>query len=331
MTPKVLVTRDIRKIAGGDILNSAAEVCQLDISPHDSIIPRNELLEKIADKDGLLCLIGDTIDTAVIEAGKRLKIIANYGVGFDHIDVKTATARGIMVTNTPSEDIGIAVAESAWSLLMTITQRILEGDRWVRAGKYKGWDPALCIGADITGKTLGVVGLGKIGQEFARRARGWDMKVLYYDAVTIDPAIEKELGVERVALDRLIKESDFISLHCPLIPGKTHHLIGEEQLAMMKPTAYLVNTARGPVVDEKALVKALQKGRIAGAALDVFEDEPNLSPGLAELDNVILTPHLASASIRSRTAYATLSVNNLIAALKGETPPNLVNPEVAEK
>ncbi len=331
MKPKVFVTRDIRKIAGGKVLNSAEAVCELEISPHDRKIRKSELLEKVGDKEGLLCLIGDPIDKEVIEAGKNLRIIANYGVGFDHVNMKTATSRRIFVTNTPSEDISIAVAETTWALLLTITQQILEGDRDVRAGKYEGWDPAGWIGADITGNTLGIVGLGKIGQEVARRGRGWDLRLLYYDAVTIDPKIEEELGTKRVSLETLLKESDFVSLHCPLIPGKTFHLIGEKELSLMKPTAYIVNTSRGPVIDERALVKSLQEKRIAGAALDVFENEPQLSEGLADLDNVILTPHLGSASVRSRTAYATLSVKNLVAGLRGEIPPNLVNTELAKK
>lgn len=331
MKPKVFVTRDIRKIAGGEVLNSAETECELEISTHDRRIRKDELLEKLEDKEGLLCLVADPIDKEVVEAGKNLKIIANYGVGTDHIAVETATSREIFVTNTPSEDIGIAVAETTWALLLTATQQILEGDRDVRTGRYQGWDPAGWIGADIAGKTLGIVGLGKIGQEVARRGRGWDLRLLYYDAITIDPKIEEELGIERVSLETLLKESDFITLHCPLIPGKTYHLIGEKELSLMKPTAYLVNTSRGPVIDEKALVGFLQEKRIAGAALDVFENEPQLSEGLADLDNVILTPHLASASAKSRTAYAALSVKNLLVGLRGEIPPNLVNTELAKR
>lgn len=331
MKPKVFVTRDIRKIAGGEVLNSAETECELEISPHDRRILKDELLEKLEDKEGLLCLVADPMDKEVVEAGKNLKIIANYGVGTDHIAVETATSRGIFVTNTPSEDIGIAVAETTWALLLTATQQILEGDRDVRAGRYQGWDPAGWIGADIVGKTLGIVGLGKIGQEVARRGRGWDLRLLYYDAITIDPKIEEELGIEKVSLETLLKESDFITLHCPLIPGKTYHLIGEKELSLMKPTAYIVNTSRGPVIDEKALVGFLQEKRIAGAALDVFENEPQLSEGLSDLDNVILTPHLASASAKSRMAYAALSVKNLLAALRGEIPPNLVNTELAKR
>ncbi len=330
MNPKVFVTRDIRKIAGGEILNSAAAECDLEIFPHDRKASKSEILAGVKGKDGLLCLIGDPVDKEVIEASKNLRVIANYGVGFDHIDIKTATSRGIFVTNTPSEDIGVAVAESAWALLMTLTQQVIIGDRDVRAGKYEGWDPAKWIGSDIFGKTLGIVGLGRIGQEVAKRGQGWNLRMLYYDAIVIDPKIEQELGVERVSLETLVKESDFITLHCPLIPGKTFHLIGEKELSLMKPTTYIVNTARGAVIDEKALVKALKEGRIAGAALDVFENEPRLTEGLTDLDNVILTPHLGSASARSRTAYATLSVKNLLAGLRGEVPPNLVNVELAK-
>jgi len=309
-------------------LNSAEAECELEIFPHDRKIRKSELLEKVGDKKGLLCLIGNSVDKEVIEAGKNLKVIANYGVGTDHIDVETATSRGIFVTNTPSEDIGVAVAETVWALLLAVTQQVLIGDKDVRAGRYEGWDPAEWIGADIFGKTLGIVGLGRIGQEVARRGQGWNLRLLYYDVITIDPKIEQELGVERVSLETLLKESDFITLHCPLIPGKTYHLLGEKGLSLMKPTAYLVNTSRGPVIDEKVLVRFLQEKRIAGAALDVYENEPRLSEGLADLDNVILTPHLASASARSRTAYAVLSVKNLLAGLRGEIPPNLVNTEL---
>lgn len=328
MKPKVFVTRDIRKIAGGEVLNLAAAECELEIFPHDRKIRKSEILEKVGDKEGLLCMIGNPVDTEVVEAGKNLKIIANYGVGTDHIDAATATSRGIFVTNTPSEDIGVAVAESAWALLLTVTQQILIGDKDVRAGRYEGWDPTRWIGADIFGKTLGIVGFGRIGQEVARRGQGWNLRLLYYDVITVDPKIEQELGVERVSLETLLKESDFITLHCPLILGKTYHLIGEKELSLMKPTAYIVNTSRGAVVDEKVLVKFLQERRIAGAALDVYENEPHLSEGLADLDNVVLTPHLASASERSRTAYAALSVKNLLAGLRGEIPPNLVNTEM---
>ena len=203
-----------------------------------------------------------------------------------------------------------------------------EIDKDVRAGRFKGWGPADYIGADIIGKTLGIVGLGRIGKEVAQRARGWDLRLLYYDVIAIDPKIERELRIKRVPLETLLKESDFITLHCPLIPRKTYHLIGEKELSLMKPSAYLINISRGPVVDEKVLVKFLQEKRIAGVALDVYENEPRLTEGLADLDNAVLTPHLASASPRARRSYVALAIKNLLIGLRGQIPPNLVNEDV---
>jgi len=329
MKPKVFVTRNVLSKLAPDDFNLLEKECDLEVFPHDRIIQKKELIGRGKDKDGILISVGDPfIDKEVIEAGKNLKIIANVGVAFSGIDIEAATSKGIFVTNTPSEEISVAVAEATWALLLAVAKRIVEGDKDVRAGRFRGWGPADYIGADITGKTLGIVGLGRIGKEVAQRARGWDLRLLYYDVIEIDPEIEEELGVKRVSLETLLKESDFITLHCPLIPGKTYHLIGEKELSLMKPSAYLINVSRGPVVDEKVLVKFLQEKRIAGAALDVYENEPRLTEGLADLDNAILTPHLASASPRARRSYVALAIKNLLAGLRGEVPPNLVNEDV---
>lgn len=329
MKPKVFVTRNVLSKLAPDDFNLLEKECDLEVFPHNRIIQKKELIEREKDKDGILISVGDPfIDEEVIEAGKNLKIIANVGVAFSGIDIEAATSKGIFVTNTPSEEISVAVAEATWALLLAVAKRIVEGDKDVRAGRFRGWGPADYIGADIIGKTLGIVGLGRIGKEVAQRARGWDLRLLYYDVIEIDPKIEEELGVKRVSLETLLKESDFITLHCPLIPGKTYHLIGEKALSLMKPSAYLINVSRGPVVDEKVLVKFLQEKRIAGAALDVYENEPRLTEGLADLDNAILTPHLASASPRARRSYVALAIKNLLAGLRGEVPPNLVNKDV---
>jgi len=280
----------------------------------------------VKDKDGVLISVGDPyFDKDIIAAGSNLKIISTIGVAFSHIDIEAAAAKKISVTNSPSQDIASAVAEATWALLLAVTKRIVEGDRDVRAGRFLGWGPADYIGADIPEGTLGIVGFGRIGRKVAKMAQGWDMRILYADEIPADPATEKELNVTRVPLEKLLKESDFITLHCPLIPGKTFHLIGEKEFAMMKPNSYLVNVARGPVIDEKALVKVLKEKRIAGAALDVFENEPDLTEGMAELDNLVVTPHLASATWRARRSYVSLAIQNLLAGLRGEVPPNLVN------
>jgi len=221
-------------------------------------------------------------------------------------------------------------ADFAWALLMAIARRVVEADKFTREGKFKGWRPQLLLGSDVYGKTIGIVGMGRIGQAMARRARGFDMNILYYDEYRPDPEVEKELGLTYVPFDELLQKADYVSIHVPLMES-THHLIGERELKLMKKTAYLINSARGPIVDEKALVKALQEKEIAGAGLDVFEDEPELAPGLAELDNVVLAPHIASATIETRSKMATMAAEGCLSVLKGERPVNLVNEEVWDK
>lgn len=319
---KVFVTREI-PAPGLDLLRAE---CDLELNPHDRVLTREELLAGVRGKDGLLCLLTDTIDAAVMDAGRpTLKGIANYAVGFNNIEVAAATRRGLPVTNTPGV-LTETTADLAWTLLMAAARRIVEADKFLRSGKYRGWAPMLLLGQDIYGKTLGLVGLGRIGEAMARRARGFGMKILYHDARRRTPEEEQALGVEYRPLDELLEASDFVSLHVNLDSG-TRHLIGERELTLMKPTAILVNSSRGPVVDEAALVRALQAGTIKGAGLDVFEDEPALKPGLVECENAVLVPHIASASVDTRTRMATMAAENLLAMLRGEPIPNLVNPE----
>lgn len=321
--PRVFVTRQIPE----DGLKLLREQCEIEVSDYDGVIPRDLLLKKVKGVDGILSLLTDLIDKEVMNsAGPQLKVVSNYAVGYNNIDVEEATRRGIMVTNTPGV-LTETTADLAWALMMAIARRIVEGDKFVRAGKFRGWEPMLLLGTDLYGATLGIVGFGRIGQAMARRAIGFNMKVLYYDGNRVSEELEKELKATFVNLETLLRESDFITLHVPLTK-ETHHLIGEKELRMMKKESYLINTARGPVIDEKALAKALKENWIRGAALDVFENEPQVEPELLELDNVVLAPHLGSASYATRTRMSVMAAENLIKALSGETPPNLVNPEV---
>jgi len=324
MKPKVFVTRKLPEKA----LEMIRAECDMEINPHDRVLTKEEIISGVSGKDGLLCLLTDEIDEEIIDSGKNLRIIANYAVGYNNIDVGVATERKIPVTNTPGV-LTDTTADMAWALIFAIARRVVEADKFTKEGKYKGWGPMMFLGGDIYGKTLGVVGLGRIGKSVVKRAKGFDVKVLYFDAFRADEKVEKELGIEYVSLEELLKESDFVSIHVPLLPS-TRHLIGEKELLMMKKTAYLINNSRGPVIDEEALVKALRDKEIAGAALDVFENEPELSPGLADLENVVLTPHISSASIETRTKMAVMAAENLLAGLKGMRPPNIVNPEVLE-
>jgi glyoxylate reductase len=287
---------------------------------------RHRLLEAIGDKDGLLCMITDAVNEELLGRAPRLKMIANLGVGYNNIDVRAATTRGIPVSNTPGV-LTEATADLAFTLLLAVARRVVEGDRRVRAGEFTFWAPFLFLGREVSGKTLGIVGMGRIGKAVARRARGFDMPVLYHNRSRIESGEEDRLGARYAPLDELLQKSDFVSLHVPLT-AQTTHLIGAEQLAAMKPTAYLINTARGPIVNEQALLEALQARRIAGAALDVYENEPALTPGLTLLDNTLLLPHVGSATLETRTRMAAMAAQNLIAGLSGQTPPNVVNPDV---
>jgi glyoxylate reductase len=289
-----------------------------------------QLGDRARTHDALVTLLTDRVDRDLLEAGRgKLKIVANVAVGYDNIDVDAATEAGIMISNTPGV-LTETTADFAWALLMSVARRIPEAQGFLRAGRFHGWGIMMMLGEDVTGKTLGLAGFGRIGQGVAKRARGFDMRVLFYDPM---PGLEDaaaELGAERVDLETLLRESDFLSVHTPLTED-THHLIGSKQLAIMKSTSFLINTSRGSVVDEAALVEALRDGSIKGAALDVYEHEPNVHPGLLELDNAVITPHIASASVATRTRMATMAAENVIAALSGRRPASLVNPEVLRR
>ena len=316
--PQVLVTRRIPR-AGMKILEEGALV---DVNEQDALMPHEELLRRVKGKDGVLCMLSDRMNGEVMEAGTGLKVISTYAVGYNNIDVREATRRGILVTNTP-EVLREATADLAWSLLMAVARKIPSSDRFVREGRFAGWGPELFLGHEVHGQTLGIVGMGDIGSAVARRARGFDMKVLYHNR-TANP-LAGEIGAELVPLDELLRRSDFISLHVPSTP-QTKHLIGPRELGLMKSTAIIINASRGEIIDEAALVVALREGRIAGAGLDVYEREPLLSPGLADLDNVVLTPHTGSGTFEARDRMAIMAARNLLAALRVERPPNLVEP-----
>lgn len=276
--------------------------------------------------DAVLCGLDDKIDAQVLDRAKSagVKIFANYAVGFDNIEVKAAQERGIVITNTPGV-LTDTVAEHTFALLLAIAHRVAEADRFTRAGKYKGWEPMLLLGTDVSKKVLGIVGLGRIGSRVAYHAvKGFDMRAIYYD-LKRNEQFEKEFGAEfRAEVDDIFREADFVSIHVPLLP-ETRHLVDARRLSLMKKTAYLINTSRGPILDEAALVTVLGAGTIRGAALDVYEHEPAFTPGLAELENVILTPHIASATEETRQAMSELAAKNIIEVLEGRMPPNVVN------
>ena len=319
---RVYVTRRIPE-AGLELVQEFCETTKVweeEVPP-----PKEVLLGEVAEVDGLLCLLTDRVDAEIMDAGKKLRVISNYAVGYDNLDIPAATQRKIIVGNTPGV-LTETTADLAFSLLMASARRIVEGDRYTRAGKWRAWGPTLFLGYDIHHATLGLVGLGRIGSEMAKRAQGFSMRVLYYDAVRRED-LEQSLGVTYVDMDTLLRESDFVSLHTPLMP-ETRHLIGARELGMMKSTAILINSSRGPVVDQAALYEALRDKRIAHAGLDVFEVEPiSKDDPLLTLDNVTVVPHVASASHATRSKMAVMAAQNLIAGLRGELPPNCVNPE----
>ena len=324
MRKKVFVTRKLPEEA----LRLLESKFDVEVWPKEEPPPKNLLIEKVKEVDGLCCLLTDKIDAEVINAaGDQLKGISQVAVGFDNIDVETATKRGIYVTNTPGV-LTDTTADYAFALLMATARRISEADRYVKKGKWKiPWGLMMMLGQDVWGKTIGIIGLGRIGFAVAKRAKGMNMRILYYDVYRNEKA-EKELGAEYVELETLLKESDFVTIHVPLLPS-TYHLINEERLRMMKKTACLINTSRGPVVDEKALYKALKEKWIWAAGLDVWEKEPTDPDNpLLKLENVTASPHIASASYETRTRMAVMAAENLIATLEGRVPPNLVNKDV---
>jgi glyoxylate reductase len=310
---KVFITRLIPE-AGINLLKEVG--FEVEVSDFDGVLPQPQLLQKVKGVDAILSLLTDKMNAEVMEAaGPQLKIIANYAVGIDNIDLKDAAVHNVIITNTP-EVLTESVAEHAIALMFAISRRVVESDQYMRDGKYIGWAPMLFLGNDLLGKTLGLVGLGRIGAAVAKRMHdGFEMNIIYYD-VKRNEELEKQYHLTYVDLETLLKKADFVSIHVPLLPG-TRHLIGETQLKAMKKTAYLINTSRGPVIDEKALVEALKAGEIKGAALDVYEEEPKMAPGLAELPNTVLTPHTASATEETRAAMSELAAKNIIEVLEG--------------
>jgi glyoxylate reductase len=312
-----------------EALDRARSRADVDLHQGDKPLGPNDLAARLRGRQGLVCLITDTIDTRLLDACPDLKVVSNVAVGFNNIDVAAATQRGVVVTNTP-DVLTETTADFAWTLLMATARRVVEADRYVREGKFTQWEYMLLLGGDIHGKTLGIIGFGRIGRAMARRALGFNMRVLYQDAVAASPETERELRATRTDTATLLRESDFVSLHTPLLP-ETQHLINAQSLRTMKKTAYLVNASRGPVVDEAALAQALKEGHIAGAGIDVFEREPEVHPALIGLPNVVLAPHIASASSDTRVKMANLAVDNCLAVLEGKAPPTPVNPEVLAK
>ncbi|MDI6917448.1 MAG: D-glycerate dehydrogenase [Thermoplasmatales archaeon] len=322
MKPKIYVTRNLPKPA----LDKLEKNFDVEINSEDRILTKKELIKKVKGKDALLCLLTDKIDSDVIKSNPDLKVISNCAVGFDNIDVKTANKHRIPVCNTPGI-LTETTADLTWALMLSAARRIVESDKFNRAGKFKGWDIMLFLGSDVYGKTLGIIGAGRIGTAVAERSVGFNMKVLYCDNRRNKEIEKSPVNAKKVTLDRLLTCSDFVSLHVPLTKN-TIHLIGEKELKKMKKTAYLINTSRGPVVDESALVKALKNKWIAGAGLDVYENEPRIAKGLSKLDNAVLTPHTGSASHETRTLMALTAVENAIRIIKGKKPLHIVNPEV---
>jgi glyoxylate reductase len=320
--PKVLSTRPLFD-AARKLLDQYFDV---EYWTDPARISRAELLKRVADKEALICLLTEKVDEELLAKAPKLRIAATVSVGFDNIDVPACTKRKVVATHTPGV-LDDTTADFAWALLMAIARRVLEGDAWIRAGAWPGWDLDQLCGADVWGKTLGILGFGRIGRGVARRAEGFRMRILYNDAIRASAETERELGAEFVERDRLFAESDFISVHVPLLP-ETRHLISTGNLGKMKRTAYLINTSRGPVVDEAALAAALEAGTITGAALDVFENEPKVHPALVGRKDVILTPHIASASVETRTKMAVMAAENVVALFAGRRPPNALNPEV---
>lgn len=322
MAARVYVTRPLFD----ETVEKLKREFEVGLNAEDRVLSKSELISHLKDVDGALTMVTDTIDGEVLAAALKLKVVANFGVGFDNVDLKAAAQAGVVVTNTPGV-LTETTADFAWTLIMAAARRVVEGDRVARSGNFTAWGPKMLLGYDVYGKTLGLVGLGRIGQAVARRAAGFNMKVVFHGAGPIPEQVVKDLRVTRVPLEELLRISDFISLHVPLL-HETKHLLNDRTFALMKPTCIVVNTSRGPVVDEKALGRALKSGKIAAAGLDVFEREPEIEPELRQLDNVVLAPHIASASHETRLKMSMMAADNLLASLKGNRPPNFVNPEV---
>jgi glyoxylate reductase len=322
MKPRVLVTREIPDEA----IRRLKEHFAVESNQKDAPVSPNQLLRKLTGKDGVVTLSTDIISDAVLAKNPQLKIVSNVAVGYNNLDVAAATRRGVMMTNTPGV-LDDTTADLTWALILAAARGLANADRFVRSGKWKRWRMMEYLGQDVYGKTIGICGFGRIGRRVARRAMGFDMKVLYASRSRATESVEQEFRASYVDKRTLLRESDIVTVHLPLFP-ETRHYIGAAELALMKRTAVLVNASRGPVVDEKALVKALKSGRIAAAGLDVYEDEPALTPGLAALPNTVLTPHIGSGSFETRLRMSNMAVTNCIAGLTGQRPPNLLNPVV---
>jgi gluconate 2-dehydrogenase len=319
--PRVLVTREVFD----ETLEYLRQHCEVLDNQRDVPYTPDALGKALADCDGLMCALTDKVDPVLLAAAPKLKGVANIAVGYNNIDVPACTARGVMATNTPGV-LDDSTADLAWTLMLGTARRITEVERRIRNGEWTGWQLKQWLGVDVHHATLGIVGMGRIGQAIARRAFGFEMKVIYHNRKPIAPELERKCNATYVSFDELLSQSDFIVLQVPYSP-QTHHLIGAAQLAKMKPTAILINSTRGGVVDDAALIDVLKKGGIRGAGLDVYENEPKLNPEFLKLDNVVLAPHVGSSTEATRKAMAMLAAQNLVAALQGKLPPNLINPE----
>jgi len=322
MSWNVFVSRKIPQ-AGIEYLENAG--LKVDVYPEDQVIPREELLRRISDYDALLSVLTEVVDDELLTMAEELKIVANYAVGYNNIDIPACTKRKIAVTNTP-DVLTDTTADLTFTLMLSVAKRIIEGDNMVRTNNFKGWNPMLLLGSDVSGKTLGILGAGRIGSAMAVRAHGFNMQLLYHDT-TRNGNIESNYQAKYVSLDELLNRSDFVTLHIPLNENTTH-IINADRLKKMKNTAFLINTSRGPVIDEQALVSALKNKEIAGAGLDVFEDEPVLAPGLAELSNTVLLPHIGSATVETRDKMALMAADNIVNMAQNKIPPNILNKEI---
>ena len=320
MKPKILVTREVFD----ETLAFLATHCEVESNQQDAALTPEALAQKLAGREGVMCALTDRIDAQLLDRCTRLRAVANIAVGYNNIDIAACTARGVMATNTPGV-LDDSTADLAWALMLGAARRLTELERRVRGGEWKGWRLKQWLGVDVHHATLGIFGMGRIGQAIARRAAGFEMKVLYHNRKRVDPGIEKRLNAAHVTKEELLRQSDFVVLQVPYSP-ETHHLIGAPELKLMKPSAVLINSTRGGVVDDAALVAALGNGTIRAAGLDVFENEPSLNPGFLALDNVVLMPHIGSSTEATRRAMAMTAARNLVAVLEGGAPPNLLNP-----
>ena len=325
MKPKILVTREVFD----ETLEFLAQRCDVESNQEDAALAPDQLARRLAGKDGVMCALTDRIDAALLDRCPNLRAVANIAVGYNNIDLAACTARGVMATNTPGV-LDDSTADLAWALMLGAARRVTELERRVRAGEWRGWRLKQWLGVDVHHATLGILGMGRIGQAIARRASGFDMQVLYHNRNRVDVDIERRLNARHVSKEELLRQSDFVVLQVPYSPA-THHMIGASELKLMKPTAVLVNSTRGGVVDDAALIEALASGAIRAAGLDVFENEPALNPGFLGLDNVVLMPHIGSSTEATRRAMAMTAARNLSAALSGEVPPNLLNPEARQQ